>query len=113
MKRGTPEREHIGPTRRLASEWVKALTIVAALVLVPKVAFAASTAAWEKPLDALITILQGGIARSVAILAIIAAGFLAWFSYLRWTYFFFVLAGVILVFGAPQLADVLIAAAAK
>ena len=112
MKRGTPEREHFGTTRQFASEWVKALTIVTALVLVPKVAFAAS-ASWQKPLDEVITILQGGIARSVAILAIIVAGFLAWFSYLRWTYFFFVLAGVILVFGAPQLADILIAAAGK
>jgi len=75
-----------------------------ALTLVAGDAFAQGTLApVQSTLQTLVTALTGPIATSLAILAVIACGFLAWSGRLTWGIAGSVIFGIVLVFGSAQI----------
>jgi type IV secretion system protein VirB2 len=54
-------------------------------------------------LQTLVQTLTGPIATSLAILAVIAAGFLAWVGRLTWFFAGSIIFGIVLVFGSAQI----------
>lgn len=71
----------------------------------------AEAAAWNSVLEEVIIILTSGWARGVAIIAIIISGLGMMVSLVSVKMAVFIVLGVILVFGAPALVDLLISAA--
>jgi len=57
----------------------------------------------QSTLQTLVTALTGPIATSLAILAVIACGFLAWSGRLTWGIAGSVIFGIVLVFGSAQI----------
>jgi type IV secretion system protein VirB2 len=78
---------------------------VAVTVLSPSLAFAQDAAPIQGALDWLIGLLQGAIARSVAIVAVCFLGFLAMTGRLAWGLAGSIIIGIALVFGATSLVD--------
>lgn len=75
-----------------------------ALALPTADAFAQGTLApVQSTLQTLVTALTGPIATSLAILAVIACGFLAWSGRLTWGIAGSVIFGIVLVFGSAQI----------
>ena len=75
-----------------------------ALTLLTADAFAQGTLApVQSTLQTLVTALTGPIATSLAILAVIACGFLAWSGRLTWGIAGSVIFGIVLVFGSAQI----------
>lgn len=77
-----------------------------ALVLVAGEALAqtgGTLAPVQSTLQTLVTALTGPIATSLAILAVIACGFLAWSGRLTWGITGSVIFGIVLVFGSAQI----------
>jgi len=75
-----------------------------ALALLTADAFAQGTLApVQSTLQTLVTALTGPIATSLAILAVIACGFLAWSGRLTWGIAGSVIFGIVLVFGSAQI----------
>lgn len=66
----------------------------------------------QTPFDSIATyilgVLTGGLARSVAIIAIVALGYMAFIGYLTWMWAFRFGIGIVLVFGGAAFADLLI-----
>lgn len=77
----------------------------AVLVVATGDAFATggSLAPVQTTLQTLVTSLTGPIATSLAILAVIACGFLAWAGRLTWGVAGSVILGIVLVFGSAQI----------
>ena len=73
----------------------------------------AEAAAWNSVLDEVIDILTSGWARGVAVIAIILAGLAMMLNLFQLRMVIFIVLGVILVFGAPALVDLLIGAATR
>ena len=79
---------------------------VAALALSATDAFAQSTGSLspvQTMLQQLVSTLTGQIATSLAALAVIACGFMAWAGRLTWGYAGSIIFGIVLVFGASQI----------
>ena len=57
----------------------------------------------QSTLQQLVTVLTGQIATSLAILAVIGCGFLAWAGRLTWGLAGSIIFGIVLVFGATQI----------
>ena len=57
----------------------------------------------QSTLQTLVQTLTGPIATSLAILAVIAAGFLAWVGRLTWFFAGSIIFGIVLVFGSAQI----------
>ncbi len=74
-------------------------------------AASAEAAAWNSVLEEVIIILTSGWARGVAIIAIIISGLGMMMSLVQVRTTVYIVLGVILVFGAPALVDLLIGAA--
>ncbi|MCA0404796.1 MAG: TrbC/VirB2 family protein [Proteobacteria bacterium] len=78
--------------------------IVSALALFGVDAFAQGTLQpVQSTLQTLVQALTGPIATSLAILAVIACGFLAWSGRLTWGISASVISGIVLVFGSAQI----------
>ena len=78
----------------------------AALALSAPDAFAQSTGTLspvQTMLQQLVSTLTGQIATSLAALAVIACGFMAWAGRLTWGYAGSIIFGIVLVFGASQI----------
>ena len=71
----------------------------------------ADAAAWNSVLDEVVAILTSGWARGVAIIAIVITGLGLMVNLFDRRMAVFIVLGVILVFGAPALVDMLISAA--
>ncbi len=71
----------------------------------------AEAAAWNSVLDEVVTILTSGWARGVAVIAIVLSGLGLMVNLFDRRMAVFIVLGVILVFGAPALVDLLINAA--
>ena len=79
---------------------------VAALALSTPEALAQSTGSLspvQTMLQQLVSTLTGQIATSLAALAVIACGFMAWAGRLTWGYAGSIIFGIVLVFGASQI----------
>ncbi len=75
------------------------------VALVPTLAYAQDAAPIQGALDWLVSLLQGAIARSVAIIAVCFLGFLAMTGRLAWGLAGSIIIGIALVFGATTLVD--------
>lgn len=83
------------------------LILALCLALVPSLAFAGPI---EEGVDWLLDLLTNGIARSMAIIGIVALGYMAWAGKLTWGRAGQWIGGIVLVFGGASIADIVIAA---
>lgn len=83
------------------------LILALCLALVPSLAFAGPI---EEGVDWLLDLLTNGIARSLAIIGIVALGYMAWAGKLTWGRAGQWIGGIVLVFGGASIADIVIAA---
>jgi type IV secretion system protein VirB2 len=102
VSKGTPARKGSENQKQ-----VFALLPILAIALMPDVAMAANP--WDNMLNGVIGFLNGGTTRLVAILVVIALGFLAWFGKLTMGKAGGFIGGIVLVFGAAAIADLFIA----
>lgn len=89
---------------------------VATLAMIAFCAFAvlpemASAAPWDSMGTQVIAIFTGGLARSIAILAVIGCGVGAAIGRLQWSWAISIIVGIVLIFGATSIVDYFIAAA--
>ncbi|HAY0757359.1 TPA: TrbC/VirB2 family protein [Escherichia coli] len=80
------------------------------LMMLPGFAHAAGGDPISQGLQWLVDLLTTGIARSVAILAIVVLGYMAWAGRLQTRNALFAIGGIVLVFGASSIADKIISA---
>lgn len=71
-------------------------------------AFAQGGTPFESIVQYIVDVLTGGLARTVAILAVVVLGYMAFAGYLTWLWFFRIVLGIVLIFGGATLADLLI-----
>ena len=95
--------------RVLSPEATAQLVLILALclALVPSLAFAGPI---EEGVDWLLDLLTNGIARSLAIIGIVALGYMAWAGKLTWGRAGQWIGGLELVSGGASIADIVIAA---
>ena len=87
--------------------------IIFALALLPSQAWAQAGGAFgpiETALQLIIDFINGPFGRSVAVIAVTAAGILAFAGRLSWMFCGAIVIGIGLVFGAPTIVDTLIGA---
>ena len=58
--------------------------------------------------DYILEVLTGPLARTVAVISVVALGYMAFIGYLTWMWAFRFILGIILVFGGATFADLLI-----
>jgi type IV secretion system protein VirB2 len=75
------------------------------IMLAPASAYAQSAQPVESVLEWFVGVLQGSIARSIAIIAVCFLGFLAMTGRLVWMMAFSIIIGIALVFGAASFVD--------
>lgn len=100
----------------MSSKWNKIALQCAGAVLIgmalqPVTAFAQDAAPIEGVLDWLVGVLQGAIARSIAIIAVCFLGFMAMTGRLAWPLAGSIIIGIAFVFGASTLVDAIRATA--
>jgi len=66
---------------------------------------------WDDVAQSILDIFTGGLARAIAIIAIIACGVMAMIGKLSWQWVIFIVIGLCLIFGAAAIADFFIGAA--
>lgn len=82
-------------------------------VLTPDLALAgAGGMPWDGALDAILDALNGGVARTIAIIAVIACGVMAFFGKLSADWAVKIVVGFVFVFGAAAIVDFFAGAAA-
>lgn len=84
-------------------------TLFVMLLLMPAIALASGNP-FESIAQEIIDILTGNLARLVAIIAIAILGYMAYVGYLTWATAIRMIIGIVLVFGAAEIADLLIGA---
>lgn len=88
------------------------LAAVAALCLtLPEIAHAQDAAPVEGVLDWFVGVLQGNLARSVAIIAVCFLGFMFLTGRMMWNVAFSIIVGIAIIFGAATLVDAMRSAA--
>jgi len=85
-----------------------AVATFCAVALLPEIALAAP---WDSMGTQVIAIFTGGLARSIAILAVIGCGIAAAAGKLQWSWAISIVFGIVLIFGATSIVDYFIAAA--
>jgi type IV secretion system protein VirB2 len=88
-------------------EYAPAMAVVA-LMLLPQAAFAGTNPV-EDFFDSILTFLNSGFTRTIAIVAIIVAGIGALVGKVSWAKVGMVAAGIVLIFGAAKLVDLFVA----
>lgn len=88
-----------------------ATRVLIAACLIAMSGLPAEAAAWNSVLDEVVFILTSGWARGVAVIAIVLSGLGLMVNLFDRRMAVFIVLGVILVFGAPALVDLLISAA--
>ncbi len=90
--------------------WIRRILVSALAVSTATHAFAQTVVDFTKAENvgnSLIASLTGNIATIVFVLAVIVTGFLAAFNRIQWVWFFAVIFGAFLVFGAPAIVGAL------
>jgi len=87
---------------------VLALALSATLLILPDLALATP---WDGMATQVLAIFNGGLVRSIAILAVIACGLAAMAGKLSWDWVIKIVVGIVLIFGSTALVDYLISAA--
>ncbi|MBK7549896.1 MAG: TrbC/VIRB2 family protein [Rhodoferax sp.] len=80
---------------------------VASLLLTPGLAMATP---WDGAAASVLAIFTGGLARTIAIIAVIACGIAAIAGKLSWDWAIKIIVGIVLIFGATSIVDYVIAA---
>lgn len=95
------------PTPALKRMAVKAVAaaVVVAMGLAPEMAYAQSAAPIEGILDWFVGVLQGNVARSIAIISVCFLGFLFLTGRMAWQMAFSIVIGIAIIFGAAELVD--------
>lgn len=83
-----------------------AIVALAALSLSPGMAMAAP---WDSAATQILGIFTGGLARTIAIIAVIACGVAAMVGKLSWDWAIKIVIGIVLIFGATAIVDYVIA----
>lgn len=78
------------------------------LLVAPEMAYAEP---WDDVAQSILDIFTGGLARTLAIIAIIACGVMAMVGKLSWQWVVYIVIGLCLIFGAAAIADFFISAA--
>lgn len=73
----------------------------------PEFAFAEP---WDSAAKRIVEIFTGGLARTLAIIAVIACGIMAFAGRLSWDWAIKIIIGIVLIFGATTIVDYLISA---
>ena len=85
---------------------LRTILILGSLFLVPAIAHAAQP--WDNTLDTLIGVLRGTTARAVATLVCVAIGYAAWVGKMSWKMAGSFVGGIVLVFGASAIVDLIV-----
>ncbi|CDZ67485.1 VIRB2 type IV secretion family protein [Neorhizobium galegae bv. orientalis] len=93
----------VSPSRFKATVWLALLTT--GLALAPDLAYAQSAAPVEGILEWFVGVLQGNVARSLAIIAVCFLGFLFLTGRMAWQGAISIVIGIAIIFGAAQLVD--------
>ncbi|MBK7549936.1 MAG: TrbC/VIRB2 family protein [Rhodoferax sp.] len=93
-------------TNRRALALITGLT-VASFLLTPGLAMATP---WDGAAASVLAIFTGGLARTIAIIAVIACGIAAIAGKLSWDWAIKIIVGIVLIFGATSIVDYVIAA---
>jgi len=94
------------PTRTTGIGSILPILVGAGVIaIVPEFAHAQSAAPVEGILDWFVGVLQGNVARSVAIIAVCFLGFLFLTGRMAWQMAFSIVIGIGIIFGAAQLVD--------
>jgi type IV secretion system protein VirB2 len=88
---------------------VFAIVALAILAMSPAMALAAP---WDSTAEKVLEIFTGGMARTLAIIAVIACGIAAVAGKLSWDWAIKIIIGIVLIFGATAIVDYMIAATA-
>lgn len=86
------------------------LLVVAFAMLAPELAHAEP---WDDAAKKVVEIFTGGLARLLAIIAVIACGIAALAGKLSWDWAIKIIIGIVLIFGAASIVDYVIAATGK
>ena len=98
-------------TPRTRGKAVLSLALLATtIVLVPELAYAQSAAPVEGILEWFVGVLQGSVARSLAIIAVCFLGFLFLTGRMAWQGAISIVIGIAIIFGASELVDAMKAA---
>jgi len=92
--------------RTLANLLLAFLTLT--FLIAPEIAMAEP---WDDVAQSILDIFTGGLARTIAIIAIIACGVMAMVGKLSWQWVIYIVVGLCLIFGAAAIADFFIGAA--
>jgi len=84
------------------------LLAMGAVLVIPETAMAAP---WDSTATKVLDIFQGGLTRTIAIIAVIACGIAAIAGKLSWDWAIKIIVGIILIFGAEAIVSYFIAAA--
>ena len=84
------------------------LLAMSAVIMSPEIAIAAP---WDSTATKILDIFQGGLTRTIAIIAVIACGIAAIAGKLSWDWAIKIIVGIILIFGAAAIVDYVIAGA--
>ena len=101
----TDQKRQADANRRAARS--VALVAIGMAVLLPDLAVAAP---WDSMATQVLAMFTGGLARTIAILAVIACGIAAIAGKLSWDWVIKIIVGIVLIFGAATIVDYLIAA---
>lgn len=82
--------------------------LLGALACMPELALAAP---WDSSATGVLAMFNGGMARTIAIISVIACGIAAMAGKLSWDWAIKVVVGIVLVFGAAPIVDYFIASA--
>lgn len=88
---------------------VMTVLVVGAVALAPGLAMAAP---WDSAASSVLAIFTGGLARTLAIIAVIALGIMGIAGKLSWDAAIKVIIGIVLIFGAASIVDYMISASA-
>ena len=96
---------------RARGKAILSLTVLAtSIALVPELAYAQSAAPVEGILEWFVGVLQGSVARSLAIIAVCFLGFLFLTGRMAWQGAISIVIGIAMIFGAAELVDAMKAA---
>jgi type IV secretion system protein VirB2 len=93
------------------NKYAKLAAIAALCLTLPEIAHAQDAAPVEGVLDWFVGVLQGNLARSVAIIAVCFLGFMFLTGRMMWNVAFSIIVGIAIIFGAATLVDAMRSAA--
>jgi len=95
-------------TNTAAPAQYKALDLFVFALLITLASFPAAAVPFQGPLDYVVDVMTGTLARSASVLVIVVSGYAAWVGRLSWGIAGRIIGGIVLIFGGATLADLFI-----